>query len=110
VVSHVPDMPLAPGVPIRLGLGLWGSVPATLVVEGGLWLIALVLYTRAAPARSWLGKITFWTGVGLLTLLWFNNIAGPPPPPDSAALGSAIVFSLAVAWACWMNRLRPARM
>src|SRR5882762_6378969 len=43
-VSHRPDMPLAPWSHERYGLGLWTSVPATLVVEGGLWLVAVVVY------------------------------------------------------------------
>src|SRR2546423_8429935 len=35
VISHRPDMPLAPGVNVYLGLGLWNSIPATRLVEGG---------------------------------------------------------------------------
>ena len=109
VVSHRPDMPLAPGVPLFFGWGLWTSVPATLVVEGGFWLIAVVLYARAARPEHRVGIFAFWIGVALLTLLWHNNIAGPPPPPRTAPLGSLIVFSLALAWAYWVDRLRPLR-
>src|SRR5512141_672663 len=35
-IAHRPDMPLWPGGPV-VGLGLWYSVPATLVVELGLF-------------------------------------------------------------------------
>lgn len=35
-VAHRPDMALAPGWDRFYGLGLWGSVPVTLIVEGGL--------------------------------------------------------------------------
>ena len=52
VASHRPDMPLAPWGSARLGLGLWTSVPWTIVVEGGLWLVAIVLYTRATRAAT----------------------------------------------------------
>ena len=46
----------------------------------------------------------------LLTLVWYNNIAGPPPPnPRTAPVFSLGYFSLVVAWAYWMNRLRPAK-
>src|SRR5580765_3867131 len=43
-VSHRPDMPIYPGS-ARWGLGLWNSVPATLVVElllfgAGVWLFS----------------------------------------------------------------------
>jgi len=43
-VSHAPDMPLWPGDSPRLGLGLWNSIPATLVVEGAMWVAAIAVY------------------------------------------------------------------
>jgi hypothetical protein len=107
-VSHRPDMPLAPGLPQRLGLQLWDSLPATLTVEGGLWLSAVILYARANRAKNRLGAVAFWGGVVVLSLAWVNNIAGPPPPANPVALGrsSLVFFTLVVAWGFWMNRLR----
>jgi hypothetical protein len=109
-VSHRPDMPLAPGVHRYFGLGLWNSIPATVIVEGGFWLVAIVLYARATHPKNRAGVYAFWTVVVLLTLAWYNNIAGPPPRnPHTAPIVSLIFFSLVVAWAYWMNRLRPAK-
>jgi membrane-bound metal-dependent hydrolase YbcI (DUF457 family) len=109
-LSHRPDMPLAPGMHRYFGLGLWTSVPATLVVEGGFWLIAVILYARATRPKSRAGVVAFWSAVVVLTLAWYNNIAGSPPPnPSNAGISSLIFFSIAVAWAYWINRLRPAR-
>jgi len=106
-VAHRPDMPLAPGCHRFFGLGLWTSIPATLIVEGGLWLLALVLYVRATRPRNRAGVYVFWSVAVLLTLLWYGNIAGPPPSnPNTAPIFSLILFSLIVAWAYWMNRLR----
>jgi hypothetical protein len=110
VLAHRPDMPLAPGVERYLGLGLWTNVPATVVVEGGFWLLALVLYARSTRPKKRLGVYAFWAVAALLTLIWYNNIAGPPPPdPRTAPLFSLVYFSLVVAWAYWMNRLRPPK-
>ncbi len=107
VVSHRPDMPLAPGVSTVLGLGLWGSVGATVVVEGGLWLAALFVYVRASRSVSSAGRWVFWSGAFILTLFWYNNIAGlPPSRPADAPMASLIFFLLATAWAYWMNRAR----
>jgi hypothetical protein len=107
VISHRPDMPLAPGVSTLLGLGLWTSIPATLVIEGGLWVAALVVYVRASRSRNSAGRWVFWGGVFILTLFWYSNIAGPPPArPEEAPLASLIFFSLTVMWAYWMNRAR----
>lgn len=44
VISHPPDMPLAPGLTWRAGLGLWTSIPVTLAIEGGLWFAAVAIY------------------------------------------------------------------
>ena len=107
-VSHRPDMALAPGVHRYFGLGLWNSVGATVVVEGGMWLAAIIIYARATRPKGRMGVYAFWIVVVFLTLTWRSNIAGPPPPsPSAMAIGSPIYFSCIVAWAYWMNRLRP---
>ena len=112
VIAHRPDMPLAPGSTWDLGLGLWTNIPATFVVEGAFWVLAIVIYLRATRARTRLWVLVFWPVVLLVTLLWQNNVAGPPPPNDHgrlASIPSFIYFSLVVGWSYWMNRLRPAR-
>ena len=100
--------PLAPGSSVDAGLGLWHSIFATVVVEGGFWLMALILYATFTHPRKRIGVYAFWTFVVLLTFAWYNNITGPPPPgPIVAGVSGLIFFSLGVAWAYWMNRLRP---
>lgn len=104
-VSHRPDMPLAPAAHARYGLGLWNSIPATLAIEGGLWLFALILYIRETDAEKRTGVYAFWLGIGLLTLAWYGNITtGLDPNPVKAGISGLIFFSLMIAWAYWMNR------
>jgi len=108
VIAHKPVMPLAPGTTWKFGLGLWTNIPATLVVEGGLWVLAVVFYLRGTRAKNRLALFVFWPVVLLLTLLWYNNIAGAPPPEGRINFAvSFVYFSLVVAWAYWINRLRP---
>lgn len=108
-IAHRPDMPLAPGTRTFFGLGLWTSIPATIVIEGGFWLAAVILYARAFRPKGRARIFAFWTVVAILTLVWYGNISGPPPrDPHSAPYASLILFSLAVAWAYWINRLRTA--
>jgi hypothetical protein len=99
---------LAPGVDKYFGLGLWNSLPATIIVEGGLWLLALILYIRATHPGKRVGVYAFWPVVVFLTYAWIGNIKSGPPPPE-AVIGSLIFFLLLIAWAYWMNRVRPAR-
>jgi membrane-bound metal-dependent hydrolase YbcI (DUF457 family) len=108
-VAHRPDMPLAPGIHRYFGLGLWNSVPATVAVEGGMWVAAVIIYVRATRAKSRAGVYGFWIVAIFLTLAWYGNITGRPPSSARAmALGSLVFFSLVVAWAYGMNRLRSA--
>jgi len=100
---------LAPGVHIYLGLELWNSIPATIIVEGGFWLLALILYVRATQAKSRAGIYAFWPVVAFITLAWIANIRKGPPPPK-AVIGSLIFFLLLIAWAYWMNRVRPVKI
>lgn len=66
-VAHRPDMALAPGVHRYFGLGLWNSVAATVMVEGGMWVAAIVVYLRATRAKSRTGVYAFWIVAAFLT-------------------------------------------
>jgi hypothetical protein len=97
VISHRPDIPLYPGSEVKIGLGLWHSRPATVVVEGALWIVALVVYTRAFRPTSRWGKWGLWSLAALLTVAWLGGVYGPPPPDVNvvawSALPAIIVFT-----------------
>jgi hypothetical protein len=109
-VSHRPDMPIAPGLAGHYGLGLWTSVPGTLLVEGLLWLFALAVYIRATQASKRTGIYVFWGMIAFLTLSWINNITATPPAGSMtiAAIASLTFFTLLVVWAFWMDRVRKS--
>ncbi len=58
-ITHRPDLPLWPGGP-QVGLGLWNSIPGTILVEGTLFIIAIEAYRRAFKARDRVGRWSFW--------------------------------------------------
>ncbi len=108
-VAHRPDLEIVPGIHKYFGLGLWNSTGATVLVEGGVWIAALIIYARATRPTGRTGVYAFWIVAAFLTLAWYSNITGPPPPsPQAMAVSSLIYFACIVAWAYWMNRLRPA--
>lgn len=110
LISHRPDMPLILGGKTVLGFGLWNSIPATLIVEGGLWLLAIIVYARSSRAKSRSGAFAFWIGVIMLTLVWYANInASMDPDRVSGGVGGLISFSLVTAWAYWVDHLRTSR-
>ena len=108
VATHRPDMPLAPGIDMRFGLGLWNSRAATFLFEGALWFGAIIFYTRSTRARGRAGVYGFWSMIVLLTALWVISLRGDPPPSLAAlAIVNTIFFAIVEAWAYWMNRARP---
>jgi membrane-bound metal-dependent hydrolase YbcI (DUF457 family) len=110
VVSHRPDMPLAPGVHRSVGLGLWNSLPATFAIEGALWLFGIVVYARATRPTNRLGTYALWTVVSVLTLAWIAFPFRPAPPSPLASVIRAATFDLAVlVWAYWVDRYRAFR-
>jgi hypothetical protein len=64
-LTHRPDMPLSLGESQRVGLGLWNSVPATVVVEGLLFVAGIVLYMRTTQAIDAVGRWALWSLVTL---------------------------------------------
>jgi hypothetical protein len=109
VVSHRADMPIWPGGGPLLGLGLWRSVPVTLVVEIGMYAAGVVLYARATKSKDRTGR---WAYVGLVASLfvaYVANVLGPPPPSATAVAVSALALWLIPLWGLWIERHREAR-
>jgi hypothetical protein len=109
-VSHRPDMPLAPAASGRYGLGLWNSIPLTFVVEGGMWVVGILIYLRTTRAKDRLGSFGFWPMIVLLTGIWVGSIFGPPPPDARAAAISALAMVVIFGWGYWIDRRRAVRV
>jgi membrane-bound metal-dependent hydrolase YbcI (DUF457 family) len=106
LVTHRPDLPLAPGSRTYLGLGLWNSVPGTIVIEVALFAAGVWVYATATRATSRVGSIGLWAFVAVLLLLYAANVVGPPPPSVPAIWISAIAFWLFFPLAAWIDRHR----
>jgi hypothetical protein len=104
-LSHRPDVPLAFG-DMRVGLGLWYSVPATIVVEGLLFAAGIALYIRTTRARDRLGDVGLWVLILLLVVIYIAGVFGPPPPSVQAVTWSAQAMWLLVAGAYYIDRHR----
>jgi hypothetical protein len=103
--SHRPDMPLWPGGP-RVGLGLWNSVVATVVVEGLLFVAGVVIYLRSTRARDRIGSVALWALLLFLAGTYALNLKGTPPPSVKALAFTALALWLVPLWAWWADRHR----
>ncbi|MEZ4703561.1 MAG: hypothetical protein R2834_24735 [Rhodothermales bacterium] len=106
VATHRPDMPITIGGDLRVGLGLWDRLPATLAVEGALFLAGVYLYARSTRAKDRVGTFAFWGLIGFLVVVYLANLFGPPPPSVSAIAWSAQSLWLIVIWGYWIDRHR----
>ena len=107
VVTHVPDMPLAPGIPAKVGLGLWQSVVGTVLIEGAMFAVGVWLYTRGTRASDKTGRWAWWGYVALLVVSYLSQLVSPPPPSAPAIGAVAIVMSaVMLVWAWWLDRHR----
>ena len=107
-IAHRPDLPLWPGGP-KVGLGLWHSIPATIVVEVAMFAAGLALYLRATKARDRAGSIALWSLVVFLAVVYVANLTSPPPP-DARTIGFAgLAQWLFVPWGVWIDRHRTMK-
>ena len=110
VLSHRPDMPLAPGLAPFIGFGLWYSVPATVIVEVALFAAGVYLYTGTTIAKDKTGRYAFWSLVAFLAVIYALNLTSPPPPSDRAVAWGALLAWLFVPWGYWIDRHRLPRV
>jgi membrane-bound metal-dependent hydrolase YbcI (DUF457 family) len=109
VVSHRPDVPVVPWGHYVLGLGLWNSVAATVVVEGALFVLGVAVYASATGGWRRRGSLALGVLAATLAAIYVSNIVGPPPPSVTAVgvvgLVAAPVFWV---WGNWVDRRRAS--
>ncbi len=109
-LTHRPDMPLVPGLPERVGLGLWYSTAGTIVVEGALFIAGIWLYARTTQARDGIGRWAMWALVAFLALTYASNVVSTKEPdPRVLAWVGLVAGWLLVVWAGWVDRHRQVR-
>lgn len=107
-IAHRPDLPIFPGGETYAGLGLWNSVPATVLVESTLFIVGLILYIRATAARDRIGRYAFWGFIAFSVLIYVGNILSRQQPPSNVtalAIGGLAQW-LIIPWTYWIDRHR----
>ena len=106
-ISHRPDMPLYPGAAQRYGLGLWNSIPGTMIVEFAMLAIGVWLYLRTTRARDGIGRYAFAAYIFLLLLIDVGDrFSAPPNSVAELAWTGVIASPILILWAWWFDRHR----
>ena len=107
-LMHRPDLPLYPGASPVFGLGLWNSLPATIVAEFAVFGAGLAVYLRTTQSVDRQGTIGLWSLTALLVAIQLANLFGPPPPSVQAVAVAGHAQWLLVAAGYWVDRHRRA--
>ncbi|TMA19264.1 MAG: hypothetical protein E6J88_18600 [Deltaproteobacteria bacterium] len=92
VIAHRPDMPVFLKGPY-LGLGLWNSVPASIIVEEAMLAAGVYLYLKATTGDAKTGLAIV---VGVLAIMGVAGYVSPPPPSLTPVAISNLALSIVV--------------
>jgi hypothetical protein len=109
LIVHRPDLPLLPDGNVLVGLGVWSSLPLTLLIEVPLFVLGAWIYSRATVASDGQGRWGMRGLVALLLLIYAGNLFGNPPPNTNAIAWVGQAQWLLVLWAYWIDRHRHAK-
>lgn len=106
LIVHRPDLPIGPWQGAKVGLGLWNSVPGTLLVEYLLFVSGAWLYIGSTTARDRIGSMGLWALLLFLAAVEAANVFGPPPRSVAAVAWSAEAMWLLIGWGFWVDHHR----
>jgi len=107
LITHRPDLPLFLGSDsVLVGLGLWNSIIATVIIEGIIFIIGVYLYFVATKAKNKVGTYSLWSLVIFFVMVYISNLLSPPPESSEAVGYVGLSQWLLIAWAYWIDRNR----
>jgi len=106
LLTHAPDLPIAPGLEIKVGLGLWNSLIFTLLVETAIFAVGIFLYMKITKAKNKKGEYGFWGLIIFLLFVYIMNVFGSTPPNEEAIAWAGNLQWLFVLWAYWVDKNR----
>ena len=89
-----------------MGLGLWNSIPGTILVEAGLLAGGLWIYLGATSSNDRTGTGALWGLVALTGTIWVSQPWSPLPESATAVAAGALILWLLLPWSAWIERHR----
>lgn len=109
LLVHAPDLPIFPGLSLKVGFGLWNSFAATIIIEGLFFIVGVYLYYKSTKAKNKIGTYSLIGLIVFLIAMYISNLVGPPPPSMEMVgiIGNAQWFI--VLWGYWVDKNREAK-
>lgn len=105
-ITHRPDLQLTPFSEMRVGLGLWNHKWMEMIIESGMFVIAIFLYINMTKAKNKTGIWALWSLVLLLLIIFYMSVFGPPPEKVNQIAWAGLAQWLFVAWGYWIDNNR----
>lgn len=110
LVVHASDLALYPGSEIKLGFGLWSSLPLSKGIELGFFLAGLALYLGGTVAKGTVGRISPF--IVIAALIGVDLYAAIGEPPEDIRVFAALAlasYTAIAALAFWLDATRTHR-
>ncbi|HEX9651969.1 MAG TPA: metal-dependent hydrolase [Cyclobacteriaceae bacterium] len=105
-MTHRPDLPLTPWGSMKVGMELWKSIPATIVVESLLFIAGVYIYLTSTKPRGLKSWLVIMGLVFFLIIISIVNITSPPPPSAEMIGYAGFAQWLLVFWGYWIDKQR----
>lgn len=108
LLVHAPDLPIFPGLSLKVGFGLWNSFAATIILEGLFFVVGVYLYYKSTKAKNKTGTYSLIGLIVFLIVMYISNLVGPPPPSMEMVGIVGNAQWLIVLWGYWVDKNREA--
>ena len=107
-LTHRPDLPITPWGDYKVGLGLWNSIPATVIIESILFIIGIYYFLKISKPQGSKSWVVILGLVAFLIIINIVNITSPPPPSPEVIGYAGFAQWLLVFWGYWIDKQRFA--
>jgi hypothetical protein len=106
LLVHIPDLPILPGEGLKVGLGLWNSLVATIILEGLIFGLGVYFYYKVTKTKNKTGTYSLIGLIVFLILIYASNLFSPPPDSVEAIGIVGNAQWLIVLWGYWIDKNR----
>ncbi len=108
-IVHTPDLQLIPGFEIRVGLGLWNSLIATVAVELAILLVGCWIYLSSTPSGATpVGKYGIYAFIIALVVITIGTPFMTYPDVLTAAIIAELMYVVLTLVAWWLDSKRTS--